>query len=654
LLDELRDRYTRIKKLVKGTSSIIYTAFDNITQKKVIIKEFVYIEPEDYDFETDLTKEEQLERFKREVDIHFDLEHENIVKALDYYEQGDNVYLIIDYIPAKSIRELIEDGAKFDVIESINIIKQISSALQYIHDKGIIHRDIKPANILITEDKKAILIDFGCSKKIYTPYLTTAKMLIGTINYMSPEQLNGIADMDGRGDIFSLGCMFYQLLGNKLPFSGKDMKETVRNIFYSNPEPITKLNPIVPLRLEVIVHNTLKKDPDHRCSTAKLLNHYLDTLLKEAEIYYNQGKFYQEQNEYEKALSFYQETLEIDEKYFPAWHAIAELHYNNENWIEALKFYNHLIDIDSSKSDFYYILGNINIKLERYNQALKMYQRAWVLNPEEKEYDLKIASTLYLCDKVGDAMENYMSIVEHYKDWVQPKYELAVIYYKLGRKYQALVLLEESRELDNSNEKVLTILGSLYQEINDFEKAIEVYLKIEVMNPNSKVNLHNLACAYYQQKDFYNAKDKLDKLLNIHESVQGYILLGLVNENLNKQDEAIEIYKKTINLEPSNIKGYLYLSSVLRSQWRLNEAIDILLQAEKIETDIPKTDIYYQLGESFRDKGMFSEAKWAYKMCVSTTFVGSQVYNDAKNNIKMLSFSERKNQYYSNMSKKIV
>jgi len=654
LLDELRDRYTRIKKLIKGTSSIVYTAFDNLSQKKVIIKEFIYIESEDYDLETDLTKEEQLDRFKREIDIHFELDHENIIKALDTYQKDDKVYLIIEYIPTKSIRDLLEDGVKFDIIDAVNIVRQISSALQYVHDKGIIHRDIKPANILFTEDKKAILIDFGCAKKIYTPYLTTAKMLIGTVNYMSPEQLNGNTEMDGRGDIFSLGCMFYQLLGNKLPFYGKDMKETVRNIFHSNPDPITKLNPAVPLRLEVIVHNTLRKDPDHRCSTAKLLNYYLESLLKEPEIYYNQGKFFQEQKEYEKAISFYQDAIGIDEKYFPAWHSIADLHYNNENWIEALKFYNHLTDIDSSKSDFYYKLGNININLERYNQALKMYQKAWVINPEEKLYDLKMANTLYLCNKIGDAIENYTSIVEHYTDWVQPKYELAVIYYKLGRKYQALILLEQARELDSSNEKILNILGSLYQEINDIDKAIDVYLKIELINPSSKINMHNLACAYYQCGDLENAKDKLHILLNSHESVQSYVLLGLINEKLGNHEEAINIYEKAINLDPFNLSGYLYLSSLYRSKWFLNEAIDILLQAEKVKTDMQKTDVYYQLGECFKDKGMFPEAKWAYNMCMSTSFVGSDIYNESKKNIKLLGISERKSKYYSNMSRQIV
>src|SRR5690606_22332425 len=145
--------------------------------------------------------------------------------------------------------------------------------------------------------------------------------------------------------------------------------------------------------LEVIVHQTLKKDPDHRCPTAKLLIHYLNKLLDEPEIHFNQGKYYEKKNDLQKAYSFYRRAIQVNDNYLPAWQAIGELYYMAEDWESALEYYNYLIKLDSANHELYAKLGDIYNGLGDYSDSLKMYQKAWILNPNEKDYEIKMANS---------------------------------------------------------------------------------------------------------------------------------------------------------------------------------------------------------------------------------------------------------------------
>ena len=642
MLVDLQDKYSCIEEISRGSTSIIYKAVDRKTGQTVAIKEFLYSTANNPIDSCDLSCLEQWQRFQREIEIHSGLSHENIISYHSHYEKNSNLYLIMDYIPAKTLQTIIDEEIYLDVFDIINIVKQISEALQYLHDKGIIHRDIKPGNILFTESKQVFLIDFGCARKIYTNNLTTTRMIIGTINYMSPEQLVGYKDIDGRADIFSLGCTFYQLLANNLPFRGENIRETINNIFHSHPPPVRNLNPAIPFKLEVIVHQALKKDPDHRCPTAKMLIHHLNKLLDEPEIHYNQGKIYERKGDLKKAYSFYKRAIHTNENYVQAWQAIGELYYIAEDWQNALEYYTYLMKLDSSNNVLYSKLGDIYNGLKNYTEALKMYQKAWILNPNEKEYEIKMAANLFLSHKISESIDSYLSVIDRYKDWLQPRYELGIIYYKIGQKKKSLQVLEEAKSYSPFEPDVLSCLGSLYQEFGDIEKAIEIYSRLEIVNPQSPVALHNLACAYYQNKDLNKAKEKLERLLKLGiETAPSYILLGLIHEELKNPEAAIKLYKDILQFEPDNIDAYLYISACLRSQWRLNEAVDCLKTATTIETKYSKADVYYQLGETYREKGQHTEAKNAYQECMSRTNPG-KLYDAAKRQYKMLNAAERK------------
>lgn len=640
MLKDLQERYTDIKEISRGSTSIVYTAINKLTREKVAIKEFVY-STVDSDG-CDLSFVEQLKRFKREIEIHLSLSHENIIQAKEYYESDSKLYLIMEYVPARTLQSIFESKARLDIFEIINIIRQIAEALNYMENRGIVHRDIKPGNILITDDKKVLIIDFGCAKKIYTENITISRMLIGTVNYMSPEQLICHKDIDGRADIFSLGCTFYQMLTGNLPFKGQDIRHTINNIFQTHPVQVKTINQYVPYKLEVLVHHMLKKDPDHRCSTARQLIFHLNKIVDEPDIHYNQGKYYETQNDYKKAYSFYKRAIQTDDNHLPSWQAMAEMYYLAKDWEKALEFYNYIINFDSSNPDLYDKLGDIYNNIGQFTESLKMYQKAWFFESENLNYYLKIAGALFSCNKINESIESYLSIINRNPECFQAMYELGIVYYKTGKYAKAREYLEASLEFEAYNHDVLVCLGSLYQEIGEFEKSIEVYSILERLRPDSGLALHNLACAYYQQSDYLKAKNKLEKLIGFGMAgSQSHILLGLIYESLEETDLAMKSYENSIKTDPLNLSSYLYLAGCMRSQWRINDAIETLENALKVETKYSKAEIYYQLAELLLEKGNYEESKAYYKECLERTSSGG-LHEAAKKQLKMLSGNERK------------
>lgn len=643
MLAELQDSYRNIERIAAGSTSVVYKAVEKKSGRLVAIKEFVYCSSDNDNTSTDLSYIDQWKRFKREIDVHLGLSHENIIEAFDYYEIGTKLFLVMEYFPSVTLQDLLETNTYLDIFEIINIIKQLAVSLQYLHDKGIVHRDLKPSNILITPSKEIKLIDFGCARQIYTDNITSSRMIIGTINYMSPEQLVGYKDIDGRTDIFSLGCTFYQLLSGNLPFKGNDIRDTINNIFQCHPPPVRSLNAAVPFKLEVVVHQTLKKDPDHRCPTAKLLVHYLNKILDEPEIHYKQGKCFEKRGELKKAYTCYKRSIQIDENFSDAWKAIGELYYNASDWENALEYYKYLIRIDSSNHDFYARLGDVYVSTGNNSEALKMYQKAWILKPDEIKYEMKMANGLFLCHKTNEAVESYEAIIERYQDRYEPVFELGIIYYKSGQKKKALSTLERALAYDHLNPDILSCLGSLYQEFGDLINAIASYEQLEIVTPDSPVVLHNLAVAYYQTEQYEAAREKIEKLFSIGVRVaQTYILLGLILEKTDKPEEAVNVYTAAISADPMNIDAYIYLASSLRNQWRLNEAIEVLKKALMVETKYSKAEIYLQLAESYMEKGLINDARTAYQECLSRANPGS-IYDEAKRQLKYLLSTERRN-----------
>ncbi len=249
----LKDRYRIDSKLGEGGMGIVYKAHDTVLNRPVAIKSLAPA----------FLGEEGLKRLLREAQSASQLTHPNIVAVYDILEEGQTGVLIMEYVEGTPLAELIP----LDVPRSVDVATQVCRALEYAHSRGIVHRDIKPENILVTSAGTAKLMDFGLARSEGRSRLTQSGLIVGTVAYMAPEQVLG-GRVDGRSDLYSMGCVIYETLTGRKPFEGDDPFTVISQQVNILPVAPRWHNTAIPHTLDAIVMRLLAKDPDDRYMSA--------------------------------------------------------------------------------------------------------------------------------------------------------------------------------------------------------------------------------------------------------------------------------------------------------------------------------------------------------------------------------------------------
>lgn len=224
-------RYKIESILGEGAMGIVFKAHDPIIKRTVAIKVIKVTEGV-----SESEKKEFYERFYREAQISGTLNHPNIVGIYDIGEEQGMPYIAMEFIEGRTLSEFISEQGRLDIESAVKILSQVASALDYAHKKGIVHRDIKPGNIMIGEDTRCKIMDFGIAK-LQNSSLTQTGAFLGTPSYSSPEQITeGI--IDHRSDIFSLGTVTYEMVTGGLPFKGQTLSSILYKIAHEPPEKI--------------------------------------------------------------------------------------------------------------------------------------------------------------------------------------------------------------------------------------------------------------------------------------------------------------------------------------------------------------------------------------------------------------------------------
>lgn len=244
--------YTIKKKFGKGAMGTVYLAFQEKLEREVALKVLLPSLTEDMEI---------TQRFLTEAKIGAQLQHPNIVSIYDVGEFEGNYYFAMEYLE-RSLKDVIKSSkeGRLNPEIAMDILKQISGALEYAHKKGVIHRDVKPANILLRNDGTPVLVDFGIAKLMESDSkLTKTGTSIGTPHYMSPEQIQGM-EMDGRSDIYSLGVVFFEMLQGQTPYQGTDsIVIAVKHV----KDPIPRLDPNLN-QYQPIIDRMMAKDKRDR------------------------------------------------------------------------------------------------------------------------------------------------------------------------------------------------------------------------------------------------------------------------------------------------------------------------------------------------------------------------------------------------------
>ena len=255
-------KYRIIERMGRGGMAEVYRAYHPRLDRYVAVKVLHGYLAEDEAF---------LERFEREARAVAALRHPHIVQVYDSDVEDDYYFMIMEYIDGFNLKEkmglLASQNIPIPLDEISNIIQEICAALDYAHQQGMIHRDIKPANILIDETGRSYLTDFGIAHIISDTHITSTGALLGTPDYMSPEQCQGLRATKAS-DIYSLGVVLYEIITGRVPFDA-DTPLAVLNKHIHDPLPIPhEIRPDIPESLERVVLKAMAKDPDDRYQTA--------------------------------------------------------------------------------------------------------------------------------------------------------------------------------------------------------------------------------------------------------------------------------------------------------------------------------------------------------------------------------------------------
>ena len=254
----LGNRYEILEKIGGGGMALVYKA------KCRLLNRFVAIKILRSEFTHD---EEFINKFRRESQAAASLSHPNIVNIYDVGVEENTHYIVMEYINGRTLKHLIREKGSLDIEETLNISIQIAHALNHAHNNHIVHRDIKPHNILITEDARAKVTDFGIARAATSSTVTNTSSVIGSVHYFSPEQAKG-GFTDEKSDIYSLGIVMYEMLTGRVPFQGDSPISVALKHLQEDVLSPREINENIPKNLEDIIMKCVKKDQSLRYSNA--------------------------------------------------------------------------------------------------------------------------------------------------------------------------------------------------------------------------------------------------------------------------------------------------------------------------------------------------------------------------------------------------
>jgi serine/threonine protein kinase/WD40 repeat protein len=263
-------KYQVVDELGRGGMGIVYKAFDPGIGRTVALKLMSEQLARDTEFR---------ERFQREARGAGILQHTNIVTVHELGEWQGAPFIAMEFLQGRSLEDILKNEKSMPLEKRLDIVAQVCRGLDYAHARGIVHRDIKPANVMVTTDCVAKVVDFGIAR-LADQKLTNTGHVLGTVSYMSPEQLQGKA-LDGRSDIFAVGVMLFEALTSVLPFAAEDTGAAITNTLYRQPPSLSNFLANYPKDLDEIIAKCLAKEPAERFQTAGELADRLSQVRQE-------------------------------------------------------------------------------------------------------------------------------------------------------------------------------------------------------------------------------------------------------------------------------------------------------------------------------------------------------------------------------------
>ncbi len=280
----IQNKYEVIKCLGAGSMGMVYAVKHLELQGRVLAMKVLF---------SDVARDEvQAARFRNEIVASYDVNHPHVVRAYDYFKEGEMIAYTMEYVSGGDLADRLNDDDLIPIPKIVEMLSQMASGVQAIHNAGIIHRDLKPENILLAESGSIRITDFGIARNLKGPRLTDHGGIVGTFAYVAPEYLEH-GKIDTRSDIYSLGVLAYEMITGSAPYQGKNVIEEMHLRLSTDPVNPRVLRSDCPQRLADIILKALCRDPEERFQTADELGAALATaLVADSKDFNKSGKQY--------------------------------------------------------------------------------------------------------------------------------------------------------------------------------------------------------------------------------------------------------------------------------------------------------------------------------------------------------------------------
>jgi non-specific serine/threonine protein kinase len=650
-------RYEIYSQLGAGGMGEVYLAQDTKLDRKVALKIL----------SRNLTEQEHVRRFMQEAKAASALNHPNILTIYEIDEIDSEQFIATEFIQGETLRDRIR-RAPLSASDAIDIGIQVANALCATHMLGIVHRDIKPENVMLRNDGIVKVLDFGLAKLSPSdsqqptfdsdaetqPLQTQPGMVLGTARYMSPEQARGL-EVDPRTDIWSLGCVLYEMVTGRTPFMGGTNVDVLSNILTSEPAAFSTQSSNAPHELERIILRAMRKDREERYQSARDFLIDLKDLKSELEV----------QSKKEVSIKFSNPTISaVPDK------SIAVLYFDNLN---------------SEKDSDYFCAGiteDIITDLSKIN-GLKVVSRTDVLPFRNKEVNLRqVGETLRvnyilsgsvrtagnrirITTQLIDVRDGYHLWAERFDRMVEDIFDLqnevsekivaalklslsdsekqllakkptddlqAYDFYLQGREMlhlkgkrnteHAIEMFENAVALDRTFAAGYAALAEAFSHMYEWydgnsawlTKAIAMNQKTLALDPASVEAQFGIAMVYFHHRRFAESKKALEEILKQHsEFYRGYVRLGMIAELFGDLQVALKHYSRAAELKPFNEDPWRFLAGVHKKLGNLEKAEEAALKvievtSRKLEASLDDITVMSRLAEAYARFGGTQEA----------------------------------------------
>jgi len=507
-------RYELIEELGKGGMGRVYKVFDKKIKEEVALK---LLKPE-------ISGDEKtIERFTNELKFSRKIVHKNVCRMYDLNEEEGTYYIIMEYVPGEDLNGFIKRAAPLSIGKSISIAKQICKGLSEAHSAGVVHRDLKPGNIMIDKDGNARIMDFGIARSLKAEGITGEGLIIGTPQYMSPEQVEG-KKADQRSDIYSLGIILYEMMTGRVPFEGDTPLSIALKHKTEIPKDPREINEQVPEELSHVILKCMEKDKEKRYQK-------VEGLLSE--------------------LSDIEEGIPTTDRVLPKKKPTT----SREITVQ-LKLKKLLIPV------FVVIaIVIVGIILFRFTALSKIFgtSSSPATPPETEEY-FTAANNFWRDKSYLKSIDQFKKILDIEPKNFEAQFSIASILKEQSKFDEAIPEYEKAISLDNQDPRSYIHIAEIFEQKKNPEKAVDYYKKyLDAAPKSSNINLVNQKINDLEALFRPQPPPEQPKPISVPSKTKKKQDQGIKAFNQGDYDQCIKLMEELLKVDPENTSAQYFL-----------------------------------------------------------------------------------------------